>query len=108
MESDNNSSGSDPQHDYSNHGPLKHSKTCKHRFPPSLTLFSSVRSTTDREEVDAYSPRLSPRDSSVTRPLITHALALPPSCAGTVEHRHKVDNFATIFDCLRIICQGLS
>jgi hypothetical protein len=65
MESDNNSSRSDPQHGYSNHGPLKHFKTCQHRFSPSL---SSVRSTTDREEVDAYSPRLSPRDSSVTRP----------------------------------------
>src|SRR6516162_8005447 len=37
-ESDNNSSRSDPQHDYRNHGPLKHSKTCQHRFPPSLEL----------------------------------------------------------------------
>src|SRR5215469_1494276 len=38
MESDNNSSRSDPQHDYPNHGPLKHSKTRQHRFPPSLEL----------------------------------------------------------------------
>jgi len=36
MESDTKSSRSDPQHDYRNHGPLKHSKTCQHRFPPSL------------------------------------------------------------------------
>lgn len=63
MESDNNSSRSDPQHDYRNHGPLKHSKTCQHRFPPSLELH-----TKHRVELDAYSPRLSPRDFSVTRP----------------------------------------
>jgi|SRR6516164_343932 len=107
MESDNNSSRSDPQHDYRNHGPLKHSKTCQHRFPPSLTLLSSVRSTTDREEVDAYSPRLSPRDSFMharRSHMLSRFLRAPPT-PPSIDH--KVDNFVSIFDGLRIRCQGL-
>ena len=107
MESDNNSSRSDPQHDYRNHGPLKHSKTCQHRFPPSLTLLSSVRSTTDREEVDAYSPRLSPRDSCVhaRRSHMLSRFLRPASAPLSIDH--KVDNFASIFGGLHIRCKGL-